>query len=87
MKKEQDNQLTDNLTKKMQSYIEQEQAHFFAKGQKDMVELHVDAVYAYDDNDTSKNLHMLSPLRGNRSVRIDPTINTRLCFGQDEAIF
>jgi len=30
---------------------------------------------------------MISPLGGNRSVRLDPTIKTRLCFGQDDAIF
>ena len=71
----------------MQAYIEQEQVHFYVKDGKEMVELHVDAVYAHDDNDTNKILHMLIPLGGNRGMRIDPTINTRLCFGQDEVIF
>ena len=51
-----------------------------------MVELHVDDVYAYDDNDLS-SLPTLGKFGGNISKRIPPGCKPQLVFSQDEAIY
>ena len=71
----------------MAKYIENERVYFYtADDGTDMVELHVDNMYQYNDDDL-KNLPILGLYGGNTSVRLPPTKKATLCFGQDEAIF
>ena len=51
-----------------------------------MVELHVDTIYKYDDED-ELILPKLGIYGGDIGVRLPPNTKPRLCFGQDEAIF
>ena len=78
----------EDIVAKMAAFIEDKQVHHYVENGTNMVELHVDAVYGYDKNDTTnKHLPPLKPMGGNRSVRLECGGKTRLCFGQDEAIF
>ena len=74
-----------NMESKINSYIDENVSHYYKKDGEDMVEIHVDELYKYDDID--KNLPPLGLFGGNRSVRLPADVKARLCFGQDEAIF
>ena len=82
--------LLSNITTKLAKYIEEGRAHFYeevnGKEVTNMVELHVDDLYAYDENDL-KSLPRLGKFGGNISKRIPPGCKPQLVFGQDEAIY
>ena len=85
VKKEKDIKLSGNITEKMTTYIEEQRIYSYQDGEEkeDMVELHVDDYYGYDDVDKT----ILPRYGGNVSVRLPVGSKPRLCFGQDEAIF
>ena len=88
VKVKEENAMRDDIAVKMAAFIADKQVHHYVADGKDMVELHVDAVYGYDEGDTTnKHLPPLRIMGGNRSVRLHHGEKTRLCFGQDEAIF
>ena len=62
--------------------------HFYTECESgtEMVELHIDDLYAYDDSDTS-NLPLIGPLGDNVSPRIPPNQKPVIIIGQDEAIY
>ena len=68
----------------MAKYIENERVYFYtADDGTDMVELHVDNMYQYNDDDL-KNLPILGLYGGNTSVRLPPyqKSNAMLWSGQ-----
>ena len=51
-----------------------------------MVEMHVDALYSYNNSDTS-NLPLLGPLGDNTSPSLPPNQKPVISIGQDDAIY
>ena len=89
VKKEHKSDLSEDIAVKTQKYIEEFRTHFYTEGEerREMVEIHVDDYYAYDDKDNNENVPNIGPLGDNLSVRLPHGKKARLCFGQDEAIF
>ena len=59
----------NDINTQMQAYIKKHRMHYYTENSIQMVEVHVDDIYAYDD-DGDKNLPKLGPYGGNTSVRI-----------------
>ena len=76
----------NDINTQMQAYIKKHRMHYYTENSIQMVEVHVDDIYAYDD-DGDKNLPKLGPYGGNTSVRIPEGRKPVITFGQDEAIF
>jgi len=84
VKKENDS--NTDMSLKINPYIDDTCAHFYAdivEGKvTKMLEIHSDQLYTYGPKDVK-----IPTLGGNRSVRLPDGMNTRLVFGQDEAIY
>jgi len=52
-----------------------------------MVEIQIDDLYMYSDEDNMRKLPVIGNLGGSPSVRLPHGVKPRLIFGQDEAIF
>jgi len=61
-----------DLSTKINEYIETERAHFYtsSEGNIEMVEMHVDDLYSY--NNKTNDLSLLGTFGGNLSVRLPP---------------
>jgi len=78
--------LIDDISTKVDEYVEKQRIHFYkSEDNVDMVEMHVDDVYSYKENEG--NLPLLPSLGGDLSVRIPIGEKPILWFGQDEAIY
>ena len=78
--------LIDDISTKVDEYVEKQRIHFYkSEDNVDMVEMHVDNVYSYEENEG--NLPLLPSLGGDLSVRIPIGEKPILWFGQDEAIY
>ena len=74
--------LIDNISTKVDEYIEKQRIHFYkSEDNVDMVEMHVDDVYSYEENEG--NLPLLPSLGGDLIVRIPIGEKSILWFGQD----
>ena len=70
----------------IKDYVEKKCIHFYEdEDGKEMVEMHADDLYTYDDNQNS--LPILNSLGGNVSVRKPEATKPVIIFGQDEAIY
>ena len=75
----------DDINIKMKKYIEKHRIHSYLNNNTPMVEVHVDDLYAYDED---KNLQILAPLGGGGiSVCLPEGTKPIITFDQDEAIF
>ena len=83
--KQKDGNTPDDVVQKMNFYIEKHRTHFYRKEDKEMVELHVDDYYAYDNSDAD-NIP-IGDYGGSLSVCLPTGSKPRICFGQDKAIF
>ena len=85
--KKEDGALVENLSSKIDDYVEKERIHFYKNEDNlDMVEMHIDDVYKYEDNEG--NLLLLGPFGGEGvSVHLPKDSRPVLVFGQDKAIF
>ena len=75
----------DDIASKIESFVEDNRTHFYKEDEIDMVEIHADEIYKYDNDDV--NLPQIPLFGSNTSVRLPSGQKARLCFGQDEAIF
>ena len=76
----------ENVSNKISKYNKQVRSFEYNEDGREMIELHVDDVYACD-NDEDKYLPKLPKFGGNLSVRFPDGAKPRLVLGQDEAIF
>lgn len=77
----------EDTISKVNRYVDKYCTHFYNVGEVEMVEMHVDYLYSYSDEDSKRNLPVLGPLGGSVSVRLPHGAKPRIWFGQDEVIY
>ena len=78
-----------DVERDVQKYISDQRIHEYKQNGKEMVEIHVDDWFNYnnDDEDTKQGLPFIGEFGGSLSVRLPKGEKPRIIFGQDKAIY
>ena len=68
-------------------YLDAKMFYYCNKAGEDMVEVHADWIYSYEEERLPNGVPPLLTYGGNLSVRKPENVKARVPFGQDEAIF
>jgi hypothetical protein len=86
--KQERNTVAEDALAAVTKYLDEKAYHYRNKAGEDMVEVHADWLYQYDETEKLPNGFLPLPtLGGNLSVRKPESVKPRVTFGQDEAIF
>jgi hypothetical protein len=79
---------TADVSATVTKYLDEKAYHYHNEAGKDMVEVHADWLYSYEEDEKLPNgIPPLPKYGGNLSVRKPENVKPLVTFGQDEAIF
>jgi hypothetical protein len=88
IKQERKRKDTADVSAAVTNYLDKKAYHYCNKAGEDMVEVHADWLYGYEEDEKLPNeIPPLPKYGGNLSIRKPESVKPRVLFGQDQAIF